>query len=117
MAKRLSEGRERGYRRCRALPPGQLASARVCSPAGRFHRQAEALCAALAANIVPLSAADFVTRALLMLQALGWITAHRFLFSQLRMHLLGWSAFLAPDLLVALTGQSSRMSPLIFYVP
>lgn len=62
----------------------------------RFRRQAEALCAALAAKIVPLPAADFVTRALLMLQALGWIAAHRFLFSQLRMHLLGWPAFLAP---------------------
>jgi len=62
----------------------------------RFRRQAEALCAALAAQIVPISAADFVTRALLMLQALGWIAAHRFLFSQLRMHLLGWPAFLAP---------------------
>jgi hypothetical protein len=31
-----------------------------------------------------------------MLQAVGWIAAHRFLFSQLRVHLLGWPAFLAP---------------------
>lgn len=62
----------------------------------RFRRQAEALCAALAAKIVPMSAADFGTRALLMLQALSWIAAHRFLFSRLRMHLLGWPAFLAP---------------------
>jgi len=62
----------------------------------RFRRQAEALCAALAAQIAPMPAADFVTRALLMLQALGWIAAHRFLFSELRVHLLGWPAFLAP---------------------
>jgi hypothetical protein len=62
----------------------------------RFRRQAEALCAALAAKIIPLPATHFVTRALLMLRSLGWITAHRFLFSQLRMHLLGWPRFLAP---------------------
>jgi hypothetical protein len=62
----------------------------------RFRRQAEALCAALAAQMTPLPAASFVTRALLMLQSLGWIAAHRFLFSQLRVHLLGWPRFLAP---------------------
>jgi hypothetical protein len=33
---------------------------------------------------------------LLMLQSLGWIAAHRFLFSELRLHLLGWPRFLAP---------------------
>jgi hypothetical protein len=32
-----------------------------------------------------------------MLEAIGWITAHRFLFADLRFHLLGWPAFLAPD--------------------
>lgn len=63
----------------------------------RFQKQASALCAALAAKITPMPAANFVTRALLMLQALGWIAAHRFLFSQLRAHLLGWPAWLAPD--------------------
>jgi transposase-like protein len=62
----------------------------------RFRRPAEALCVALAAKITPLPAAHFVTRALLMLQSLGWIAAHRFLFSQLRLHLLGWPRFLAP---------------------
>jgi hypothetical protein len=62
----------------------------------RFRRQAEALCAALAAKITPLPAANFVTRALRMLQTIGWITAHRFLFSQLRVHLLGWPRFLIP---------------------
>jgi len=62
----------------------------------RFRRQAEALCVALAAKATPLPAVNFVMRALLMLQSLGWITAHRFLFSELRLHLLGWPRFLAP---------------------
>lgn len=62
----------------------------------RFQQQAAALCAALASKIVPMPAADFVIRALLMLQALGWIAAHRFLLAELRCHLLGWPPFLAP---------------------
>ena len=61
----------------------------------RFHRQAEALGAALDARITPMPAAHVVIRALLMLQSLGWIAAHRFLFSELRLHLLGWPRFLA----------------------
>jgi len=63
----------------------------------RFQKQAAALCVALAALTRPLAAQDFVSRALRMLQTLGWIAAHRFLFSQLRVHLLGWPRFLAPD--------------------
>jgi hypothetical protein len=63
----------------------------------RFQQQAPALCAALVAKIRPLPAAHFVARALLMLRSLGWIAAHRFLFSELRLHLLGWPRFLAPD--------------------
>ena len=63
----------------------------------RFRSQAERLCAGLAARIAPPSASDFVSRALLMLQSIGWITAHRFLLADLRYHLLGWPAFLAPD--------------------
>ncbi len=62
----------------------------------RFQKQASRLCAALAATMTPMPATDFVVRALLMLQALGWIAAHRFLFSELRMHLLGWPRFLTP---------------------
>jgi hypothetical protein len=31
-----------------------------------------------------------------MLESIGWIVANRFLFSELRVHLLGWPAFLAP---------------------
>jgi len=66
----------------------------------RFQKQAPALSLAL----VPLAApghprdpaADFVSRTLRMLESIGWIAAHRFLFSQLRVHLLGWPACLIP---------------------
>ncbi len=66
----------------------------------RFQKQAPALSLAL----VPLAApghprdpaADFVSRVLRMLESIGWIAAHRFLFSQLRVHLLGWPACLIP---------------------
>jgi transposase-like protein len=63
----------------------------------RFRRQAAAVCAALAALVAPPAAPTFVARALLMLQSIGWMAAHRFLFADLRIHLLGWPAFLAPD--------------------
>ncbi len=72
----------------------------------RFQKQAAALCAALAALAIPVAAANFVTRALQMLQAAGWIAAHRFLFSQVRAHLLGWPGFLAPD------GRCATLGPL-----
>jgi len=62
----------------------------------RFHRQSEAACAALAALVAPPAAPNFARRALVMLQSIGWIAAHRFLFADLRFHLLGWPAFLAP---------------------
>lgn len=62
----------------------------------RFRQQAERLCAALAALIPPPAAPDFTCRALQMLESISWITAHRFLFAGLRVHLLGWPAFLAP---------------------
>ncbi len=62
----------------------------------RFQKQAAALCSALANLTAVLPATDFPTRALHMLEAAGWITAHRFLFAQLRMHLLGWPRFLIP---------------------
>jgi len=66
----------------------------------RFQKQAPALSLAL----VPLETpghprdpvADFVSRTLRMLESIGWIVAHRFLFSQLRVHLLGWPACLIP---------------------
>jgi hypothetical protein len=63
----------------------------------RFCNQAAALSAALVALTKPPQASDFVCRALTMLQATGWAPAHRFLFDRLRLHLLGWPAFLAPD--------------------
>lgn len=61
----------------------------------RFHQQAAALCAALAALTASIPAADFAHKALRMLNTVGWIRAHRFLFAELRVHLLGWP-FLAP---------------------
>ncbi len=63
----------------------------------RFQKQAESLCLALAALTALHTAPNFVTRALRMLQTIGWTPAHRFLFSQLRAHLLGWPPSLAPD--------------------
>lgn len=63
----------------------------------RFQEQAATLSAALAALTIPIAAVNFVTRAVQMLQAAGWIAAHRFLFSQLRAHLLGWPRFLVPN--------------------
>jgi hypothetical protein len=63
----------------------------------RFRKQAMALCAALAALTAPVAASSFIARALHMLETIGWITAHRFLLGDLRFHLLGWPAFLAPD--------------------
>jgi transposase-like protein len=62
----------------------------------RFRQQAERLCGALAALLAPPGASDFVSRALQMLESIGWIAAHRFLFADLRVHLLGLPAFLAP---------------------
>lgn len=63
----------------------------------RFRRQAELLCAALATLTAPPPAGNFVERALGMLAAEGWTGAHRFLFADLRQHLLGWPPSLDPD--------------------
>ena len=62
----------------------------------RFQKQATGLCTALASLTAVMPARDFLIRALQMLEAMGWIRAHRFLFSELRMHLLGWPRFLIP---------------------
>jgi hypothetical protein len=51
----------------------------------------------LSALTAPPPALNFVARALAMLNAAGWIPAHRFLFAGLRQHLLGWSRSLIPD--------------------
>lgn len=63
----------------------------------RFRSRAEALCPALAGLTRPGPAPDFVHRSLLMLESTGWIPAHRFLFADLRQHLLGWPPTLTPD--------------------
>ncbi|MEZ5357119.1 MAG: DUF6431 domain-containing protein [Bryobacteraceae bacterium] len=71
----------------------------------RFCRQAESLSAALAALTSPVPAPNFVDRALAMLSATGFVPAHRFLFSALRQHLLGWPPSLAP------VGRRLTLSP------
>lgn len=71
----------------------------------RFRKQAPTLGVALAPLAAPVTAPDFVVRALAMLQSIGWITAHRFLFADLRVHLLGWPPFLAP------AGQIAALRP------
>lgn len=63
----------------------------------RFAKQAEPLSAALSALTAASAAPSFISKALGMLEKTGWTVAHRFLFSDLRMHLLGWGRFLAPD--------------------
>jgi hypothetical protein len=63
----------------------------------RFRSQAEALCGALAAWTKPVPSPDFVHRALAMLESSGWTPAHRFLFTSVRQHLLGWPRSLVPD--------------------
>ena len=72
----------------------------------RFRAQAEALCVALAAMSAPAAAPGFGHRALAMLQSIGWIPAHRFLFADLREHLLGWPPSLAPD------GRRAALGPI-----
>ena len=63
----------------------------------RFAKQAEPLSTALAALTAAVSAApSFISKALGMLEKTGWTAAHRFLFSDLRVHLLGWGPCLAP---------------------
>jgi hypothetical protein len=62
----------------------------------RFAQQAEPLSAALAELTAVKPASSFVAKALAMLVQIGWRRAHRFLFSELRIHLLGWGRTLAP---------------------
>jgi transposase-like protein len=71
----------------------------------RFRAQAAALCAALAALTKPAPAPDFVHRALAMLESIGWIPAHRFLFASLRQHLLGRAYWMAPK------GRRAALAP------
>jgi len=73
----------------------------------RFQWQAAELSAALVALMAPIAAPNFIVRALQMLQSIGWIPAHRFLFPQLRAHLLGWPRFLVPD------GRRATLRPVL----
>jgi Domain of unknown function (DUF6431) len=79
-----------------ALPPASPYQ-RGQSWVRRFRAHAESLSAALSALTDSPPAQNFVARALAMLNAASWIPAHRFLFADLRQHLLGWSRGLAPD--------------------
>ena len=63
---------------------------------GCFPKEAEPLSAALATLTAASAAPSFVSKALGMLEKTGWTVAHRFLFSDLRMHLLGWGQSLVP---------------------
>jgi len=63
----------------------------------RFRKHAASVAAALVFLTIAGPAPSWVSRTLGMLQTVGWIPAHRFLFSELRLHLLGWPAFLSPD--------------------
>ena len=73
----------------------------------RFQQQAQTLCAALASLTAVTPAKDFLTQALQMLEAIGWIAAHRFLFAELRTHLLGWRFLIPHGLRVNLSPASS----------
>ena len=78
----------------------------------RFRSQAESLSAALSVLVRPMVAGNFVEKAIGMLEATGWIEAHRFLFEQLRQHLLGWPKFLAPaGIAVTIRAASDRDGP------
>jgi hypothetical protein len=71
----------------------------------RFRRQAEAVSTSLTSLTPAVEAPEFESRAIGMLDRAGWIEAHRFLFTALRVHLLGWPSFLVPNgFAVAITG-------------
>ena len=63
----------------------------------RFKKQAVALSVMLVALTTALARSSFVAKALGMLETVGWVEAHRFLFRELRGHLLGWPHSLVPD--------------------
>lgn len=63
------------------------------------------LALALAPLAATATAPEFVARALAIFESIGWIAAHRFLFSVLRAHLLGWPRFLVP------AGRQATVAP------
>jgi transposase-like protein len=93
---RLSEGRTLAES-ARAAGRPEMSHQRGQHWVRRFRDQAEPVAAALSGLIRPAPAADFIRQALDMLEAAGWIPSHRFLLSEVRVHLLGWPRCLAPD--------------------
>ncbi len=77
----------------------------------RFNRQAEALSAAMTALTAAETASSFVERALGMIEKTGWTAAHRFLFSNLRMHLLGWPSQRPRGRSITIDGASGVPEP------
>ena len=71
----------------------------------RFRKQAPPLSVSLAPLAKPVMATDFVSRSLHLLESVGWIAAHRFLFAELRTHLFGWPHSLAPH------GRRATLAP------
>jgi transposase len=101
---RLLEGTTLSQAAAQAAPPG-MPYQRGQGWVRRFHRQAVIVAAALVTLTAPPAASSVVARALRMLQAVGWERAHRFLFAELRVHLLGWPSRLVP------TGQAVTLQP------
>lgn len=77
----------------------------------RFNKQAEPVSAAMAALTAAETACSFVERALRMIEKTGWTAAHRFLFSNLRMHLLGWGSQHPRERGTMIDGASSVPEP------
>lgn len=63
----------------------------------RFQSRAASLCVELGGRIARPQTLDFVQCALEMLESLGWMPAHCYLFGEIRQHLLGWPKSLAPS--------------------
>ena len=93
---RLSEGRTLAES-ARVAGQPEMAYQRGQHWVRRFRDRAEPVAGALSGLIRPAPAADFIGQALHMLEAAGWIPSHRFLLSEVRVHLLGWPRCLAPD--------------------
>ena len=104
LVSRLLHGRTLGKAAGAALQPN-MPYQRGQSWVRRFKQQAEALSAALCSVTPVTEARDFLTRALQMIETTGWIPAHRFLFAEMRIHLLGWPRFLTPH------GFAVKLSP------
>jgi len=87
----------------------------------RFKKQAVALSVMLVALTTAITASSFISKALGMLETVGWISAHRFLFREPRAHLLGWPRSLVPEgrstTLVTACGSSGGQTQTICMEP